>query len=121
MTPEWREYTGSDKQIDEMEESLGGYVLLLEAASGTHQTKLLYRDDWTQFDSERIIKYLICEPHPYADMICQQARTGQPVWVKTFVDCSYAGLPIKDTSITVTNTPDWNIPGAEYSFTQFED
>lgn len=55
-------------------------------------------------------------PHPYADMICQQARTGQPVYIR-----HKGNVDINLYHREVTNTPNWNIPNAEYSFTQFED
>lgn len=60
--------------------------------------------------------YLICEPHPYADMIKRWADTGQPVWIRR--NRWDAGISIR--VIEVTTTPDWNITGAEYSFTPFE-
>lgn len=58
--------------------------------------------------------YLICQPHPLADMICQWARTGQPVWIKI-------PSPHKEDVLHTlcTNNPDWGFPGAEYSFTPF--
>ena len=68
-----------------------------------------------------VTNYLICNPHPLADMIERWARTGQPAWIKTFIEMPYAGLPILDERIQKTNKPDWNIPGAEYSFTPFKD
>jgi len=74
------------------------------------------------------IEYLICTPHPYADMICQWARTGQPVYVRITEDGDKNEFPelsefiesIKHVETYCTNTPDWNIPGAEYSFTPFK-
>jgi len=137
MMTEWKEYTGSDEQIAEMINAKHGFVCRNnETDSGILSIKYgqLFSDQseypilnamWKGslklfIDTNNTTHYLICDPHPYADMICRWARTGQPVWVKTFIDGSYAGLPIKDASIYVTNTPDWNIPNAEYSFTTFE-
>ena len=128
MTAQWVKFDGSDEQIANIEKALEGYVLRLEAVSGTHQTELLYRDEWDKFGSERIIEYLICSPHPYADMICQWARTGQPVYVRITEDGDKNEFPelsdfiesVKHVETYCTNTPNWNIPGAEHSFTQFD-
>jgi len=70
--------------------------------------------------------YLICDPHPLEDMICQQARTGQEVWIKvvsaTTAINDYEFVAAFDyCSIYKTDTPNWNIPGAQYSFTEFKD
>jgi len=70
--------------------------------------------------------YLICDPHPLEDMICQQARTGQEVYIKVTKQCldkdRYQFVEVCiGHSIYVTTTPDWCIPGADYSFTPFEE
>ena len=74
----------------------------------------------------KITNYLICNPHPLADMICQQARTGQPVWVKSSrilsPSATHEFIEARlDCSIYVTTKPCWDIPNAEYSFTPFEE
>jgi len=110
---EWKEYAGSDEQIEEM---ANGFIF---RDHNNEECNLIYRLD--QFmDSDQMKKllnacgaksYLICEPHPYADMIKRWADTGQPVWVK-----------INDYTKTryMTTKPDWNIPNADYSFKPFK-
>jgi hypothetical protein len=56
----------------------------------------------------------LCQPHPYADLIKIWADTGCPVWVKE-------GKELARPFIYETSKPDWNIPGAEYRLTPFED
>lgn len=126
---EWKEYTGSDEQIAEMQEAQ--YGVLIDGCD-----EILDVSDMVSLESymneQDKHKYLICQPHPLADMICQQAKTSQLVWVKEL--CRNATVPagalrvgyvltmVTDTFyIYKTNKPDWNIPGAEYSFTAFEE
>ena len=104
----WTIYTGSDEQNKELNEAINsssnGVLLELKNSKQTIIRSHLYAYD---FDA-----YLICNPHPLADMICQQARTGQPVWVR---------WPESKSCGVITTTPDWNIPNAEYSFTEFKE
>ena len=126
---EWKKYEGTDEQIAEIMEY--GREILVDSQYSVFsdpRRMILNKDNpedvaWIRnhFKHFEVTKYLICNRHPQADMISQQAQTGQPVWIKITIDCEYGGLPIKDISVQVTTTPDWNIPGAEYSFTPFED
>lgn len=105
MKAKWEIYTGSDEQIDEINEA----------------------DDYiTRLDKNRHTEYLICKPHPLADMICQQAQTGQPVWIKVEPGVGVYLQPSRyktteSRGVFVTNKPDWFMPGAEYRFTPFEE
>ena len=119
MSAEWEEYTGSDEQIDEMCNSIDGYVLKLSDGTTTELSiGGPYRDSESDtYHGLQISHYLICNPHPLADMICQQARTGQPVWVRYTLEWDRRSDTVE---IDCTTTPDWNIPNAEYSFTPFE-
>lgn len=116
---EWIKYTGSDEQIDEIMKCTGFIVdsqySVFKAVStfrSVHKSdKRWLIDHFSEYD---VKQYLICNPHPLADMICQQARTGQPVWVKEGIDCM-------KPFIYETYHPDWNIPNTEYSFTLFDD
>lgn len=124
MTAQWIKYDESDKQIAELckADKEFGFMVLWE--NGDYSGVI--KNDWSGFDKD-IDKYLICDPYPYADMICQWARTGQPVYIRVkgvshkitfnFTRCWWH-IPYYTYE---TNTPDWNIPGAEYSFTPFED
>ncbi len=135
---QWVKYDGSDEQIAEIRQSIHGFIarntsslssimsvklnqLFISGQKNPYLPELFGNKVSVFLNYNNTTHYLICNPHPYADMIRQWAKTGQPVWVKTFIDGSYTGLPIKDSSIYVTNTPDWNIPGAEYSFEPFEE
>ena len=104
---EWKEYTGSDEQIAEITNSR--VEIFLKYTNGVGRFKSsLFVGDWQH---PLLTHYLICNPHQLADMICQQARTGQPVWVKKY----------SNSFGYITTEPDWNIPNAEYSFTPFDD
>ena len=67
--------------------------------------------------SNTVTHYLICNPRPHAKMIKQWAQTGQPVWIR---ECRSPGAKTR-SFVYETYNPDWNIPGAEYSFTPFVD
>lgn len=112
---QWIKYDGSDEQIAEMDDT-GSFIIKANGIESHVMHNIDERGLLVDCD-----EYLICNRHKYAKLIQRWSITGQPVWVKTFIDGSYAGLPIKDASIYVTNTPDWNIPGAEYSFTEFKE
>ncbi len=124
---EWIAYTGSDEQIAEMQEAQHGVLF-------KGDTEIYDVSDMVCVDSYikniGITHYLICNPHPLANMICQQARTGQPVWVKLsavpnsiythFINTFALVSAHAGYSVYVTNKPDWDIPDAEYSFEPFE-
>ena len=120
---EWKEYTGSDEQIAELSKAKNGVCLKFEHSqkSFVYSLKDISTTDGVPTLSNTVTHYLICNPHPLAEMICQQARTGQPVWVRLH---SYEGndkeLVNYLNTIYVTTTPDWNIPNTEYSFSEFE-
>lgn len=75
---EWKKFTGSDDQLKEMKEAEHGWVIRYKDGNespihyGSFNVvfKLLHEPDW----------YLICEPHPHAEMIKRWADTGQPVY-----------------------------------------
>lgn len=114
MMSEWKKYTGSDKQIAEMCGADNGWIVMFYDST---QSEIHNGYPGKNVNMHAIKGYLLCNPHPLADMICQQARTGQPVWIK--VDRDSCGNKIN--MIYVTTTPDWNIPNAEYSFTEFKE
>lgn len=122
---EWKEYTGSDDQIADIEAAFTNHGFIIKKADGTTSFGVIkgrlaltkgfieshFLGQWN------VTHYLICEPHQRADMICQQARTGQPVWIRY----EWRDSTGPNTETFVTNTPDWNIPNAEYRFTPFEE
>ena len=113
-TPEWIEYTGSDGQIGEINASES---FLLKRKDGEISFILQPPFEPNEMDSETIAEYLICQPHPYANLIKIWADTGCPVWWR-MIPKNHVGLICR---VFKTNTPDWNIPGAEYRLTPFED
>ena len=115
---EWKAYTGSDEQIEEMLSSKNGFILtnhdhddIVFIGAGAHEI-LDHLDKRSKYQP---IRYLICNPHPLAEM------TGQPVWVKVkIIFRSITTGVFTNTEVYETTTPDWNIPNADYSFTPFE-
>lgn len=155
---EWKEYTGSDGQIAEMRQSEHGFVARnTSSVSSIMSIKLnqlfisgqknpylpeLFGNKISEFlNYNNTTHYLICNPHPLEDMICQQARTGQEVWVlepvvgteehplwprllAEGISRENVGPALLENGIFCqysTRTPYWHIPGAEYSFTPFEE
>lgn len=110
---EWKEYTGSDEQIAEISESKAPVLIRYSTGGEIKWSNSTFQPGLATLCFEDITQYLICNPHPLADMICQQARTGQPVWIKH--ENEHRGYVYQ-----CTDTPDWNIPNVEYSFTPFE-
>jgi len=105
---EWIEYSGSDAQIAEINNAYkNGYIL---KTGPVNQTLILKSRAEMGWYKDQFTHYLICNPHPLVEMICQQARTGQQVWIKEPINDFYDGCKY------VTTIPNWNIPGAEYSF-----
>ena len=126
---QWVKYDGSDEQIAEIENVKNGWLVIFY--DGT-QSEIHKGYPGKSVNMHAIQKYLICNPHPYADMICQWARTGQPVWVRPkkpyeFKVSDYENHPTTKLMVDnkgvyfITTTPNWNIPGAEYIFTPFEE
>lgn len=127
----WVEYTGSDEQTAEIKKAANHNGILLKFNNGEFLNVILKgeKEVLDHFDKRSKYQpshYLICNPHPLADMICQQARTGQSVWIK-HPDTKYdwdgilGNIIVDYISITMTTIPNWNITNAEYSFTPFED
>lgn len=125
--PEWIEYIGSDEQIEEIDS--GDNDILFRLGNG----KVMFECEVNGYWLEPFIgvtRYLICQPHPYADLIKIWADTGCPVWVKVtkrndwsrYIDgVYYKPRAMVHEYLEPTTKPDWNIPGAEYRLTPFED
>ena len=96
---EWKEYTGAPEQIAEMINAAHGFIckneetesgiltikygLLFSSMSHYPILNAMWDGSLKRFmDNNNTTNYLTCNPHPLADMICQQARTGQPVYWK---------------------------------------
>ena len=142
---EWKEYIGSEEQLKEIMGCKKGFAL--KSYNGVCATALfgvwplLGKLELKRYLSVRgTTHYLICNPHPLEDMICQQARTGQPVYV---LEPILVSNPTADTDFSIhetyskkgkffirkdgywlsydTDKPNWYIPGAQYRLTPFEE
>lgn len=110
MKAHWVKYDGSDEQIAEIKSNTHGYIVRDDLGMLSNRVRV-------SFDLEGIsilpFEYLICSPHPHADMICQWARTGQPVW--------WRSKDSGETGLCHEYFPPFMHPVEfEYSFTQFE-
>lgn len=104
----WTEYTGSDEQIAELKGAKNGFLLRIEDEESCILNFPFEIDDFA------VESYWLIPDDPLRGMKVRQAMTGQPVWIKEGIDCI---RPF----IYETHNPDWNIPNAEYSFTEFKD
>jgi len=113
MTAQWVKYDGSDEQIAEMRNAKHGFMaknitsmssvmsikfnqLFIQGQKGPYLPELLGNKLENFLARNNTIEYLICSPQPYADMICQWAHTGQPVWYRA-LDCkSFTGQCLND-------------------------
>ena len=127
----WIEYTGSDEQIRELKANTHGYMVrnIPPITGFILSPRIRYAFELSGI-SEVKFEYLICEPHPYADIIKIWADTGCEVWIKPHKPYSfkisdyennpYAKLLVNEAGvIIVTTKPDWNM-NAEYRLTPFE-
>ncbi len=130
MSAQWVKYDGSDEQLRQLLDASGNFIVDSQWSVFSKPTITLKSTDtdddlnWLAglLRNTKVKEYLICDPHPYADMICQWARTGQPVWVRYAKVCHFGQTSEYEICNQIaTLTPDWNIPGAEYSFTPFEE
>ena len=130
---EWKEWNGSPEQIAEISNCKNGFLCRNnETDSGILTIKYgqLFSDQseypilnamWEGslkrfVESNKTTHYWLIPDDPLREMKVRQALTGQPVWVRyEWRDKTGPGV-----ETYVTTTPDWNIPNAEYSFSQFE-
>jgi len=105
-TPQWIKYDGSDEQISDIQTSEHGWMtedfITIDGSAPIHD--LISVGD----------KYLICQPHPYADLIDIWRLSGCPVWYRHKLviasgECGPFHLPFSYPDI------------CEYSLTPFED
>ena len=127
---EWKEYTGSDEQICEMKSGF-----LYRNKSGSQSDKALFGSNFVSsahlknfLNNCETTHYLVCDPHPYADLIKIWADTGCPVWIKfseQYNEIDFLGFELVDYlqsgTVFKTTMPNFNIPGAEYRLTPFGD
>lgn len=122
--PEWIEYIGSDEQIKEMLFAANKHGVMIIHHNGELCPSIFTDANELSQHLDKRTKYPIkmfwlCQPHPYADLINIWRLSGCPVYVR-YTEPTEDGLNMRWRTIK-TNTPDWNIPGAEYRLTPFED
>ena len=118
---EWIEYTGGDEQLTELLTTDSKFMVDNEWSVFHKPTRLnlpVTEDNlnWLAglLRDTKVKKYLICQPHHYADLIKIWADTGCPVWYKhKFVaasgECNQLHVPFSYPDI------------CEYRLTPFED
>lgn len=130
----WIEYTGSDEQLEELKASYvkDGFIVKKKkkktdgSVSGIIQGAFPIAEGFIEFnfnESWCVKEYLICDPHPNADLIKIWADTGCEVYIREHHNNYYDGV-LESTDyydLPPTDKPNWNIPGAEYRLTPFED
>ena len=131
----WVEYTGSDEQIREIKANTHGYMVrnIPPITGFILSPRIRYAFELSGI-SEVKFEYLICQPHPHADIIKIWADTGCEVWVRLLphglvllptgsykIVSSKVNKGIYTEHTITTNTPYLDIPGAEYRLTPFED
>lgn len=128
-TPQWIKYDGSDKQIAEINDSVMRHGFILRNKYGSISPVIKQPWHVTLIGDRDTTHYLICRPHPYADLIDIWRLSGCRVYVRiTEYELHKHGCREYQVTYTsngdtvlVTCKPDWNIPGAEYRLTPFED
>ncbi|AKH38334.1 MULTISPECIES: hypothetical protein [Nitrosomonas] len=82
--PAWKKFTGSEEQIIEMKTSKEGFKICTKA--GTESNIWKAYDVFSEQRVDALLKgneidvYMICQPHPHAEMIIEWARTGRDVY-----------------------------------------
>ena len=130
------EYTGSDEQIAEISSSKNGFGCRNnETASGILTIKYgqlfsdlseypilnaMWNGSLKRFvETNNTTHIWLIPDDPLREMKIRWAQTGQPVWVR--IPVSYERYGYCYITYGATTTPDWNIPNAEYSFTEFKE
>lgn len=99
MKTEWKKYDGTDEQIAEIFNAKNGFIVDSQWSifKYPNQLKISFDDpkniEWVRehFKQYKVKEYMLCNPHPLADMITRQAQTGQPVYYRHKKDHSVTG------------------------------
>ena len=111
MNPEWKEYSGTNEQINDLNVAirLSSSGVIIKKKDGT-ETGIIRANIYGYLHDATY--YLICSPHPLFNMISRQSQTGQPVYWKD----KESG----ETGIAYCSATNWDEDFYEYSFTQFD-
>ena len=127
---EWIKYDGSDKQIREIKSAksylvmgidigeecsrfVSGPLVWVDTSDHIDQRIRAQSNLKEQMEASNVTHYLICQPHPYADLIKIWADTGCPVYAKH--------KATGQTDEVCGPRVDWNHEEWEFSLTPFED
>ena len=114
--PEWKEYTGRDDEHSEMSNA-AWWICRYEdnTESGILSKKDVGVSGYIDKNDNifAITHYLICEPHPLADMVIRQVQTGQIA--------NYRHKVIPEDRGVIENIAAHYDSNYEYSFTPFTD
>ena len=111
---EWIEYTGSDEQKKELASARTGFIVRWADGKLSYPYSMQYTVQEIEEAWGKFTHYLICQPHPYADLIKIWADTGCPVYAK----CKVTG---QSCALHNTQRIDWNSDEWEFSLTPFKD
>ena len=118
---EWIEYTGSDEQLKELLTTKSKFMVDNNKWSVFHKPTTLNMPatednlNWLAalLRDTKVKNYLICQPHPYADLIDIWRLSGCPVYAKH--------KATGQTDEVCGPRVDWNHEEWEFSLTPFED
>ena len=111
----WIEYTGSDEQIQELANARTGFIVRWADGKLSYPYSMQYTVQEIEEAWGKFTHYLICQPHPYADLIKIWADTGCPVYIKPKTPGILCGSVVHGSRV------DWNHDDFEFSLTPFED
>lgn len=100
---EWVKFYGSEEQLKMMSESKNGWIW--RDNLGKTQRGICSGTPFGTSVFNKIDSFLICEPHPHAEMIHRWADTGQPVYKFSEYDNEWQ----------LISEPHWH-RGIKYSF-----
>lgn len=115
----WIEYTGSAEQIRELKANTHGYIVrnIPPITGFILSPRIRYAFELSGI-SEVKFEYLICQPHPYADLIDIWRLSGCPVWYRAIECKDFKGQCLSDEfNLYPFARPD----KFEYRLTPFED
>lgn len=99
---EWKTFWGSEEQLSEIKSAENGWIIRFNDGAES----AVCSNDLNPKLIAIVPNYLICNPHPHAEMIKRWADTGQPVYIKNpdgkWAECDMSSQPF--------------LCGAEYSF-----
>lgn len=103
---EWKKFTGSDEQLEEIVNAKNGWIVRFHDGDETEIEHGEFPENFSIVINKKLIKeYLLCEPNPHAEMIKRWVDTGQPVYKFHEFDNEWR----------VAQYPRW-MPKTKYSF-----